>query len=375
MPVSEQAVGDRLVLSPQEALVAGGPAEEFEQRVQVLFREGHRRLVTDLRAVPHVDSAGIRALVRGHTTAQRLGATFALACPNARVRTMLAASRLESVFQIFDTLEKARARTVPWRALRIGAFGVLVCGSLLYAGLRWPMELTGVPIDFEGTFATGRGPTAAPAHRFQPFIELLKLVAAALIGLLVTSIHRPALRDRQPSRSMEHAQTLLCISGAMMMVIIGNSLVRAFGIAGAASIIRFRTPVDDPKDVTILFLLMGLGMSTGVGAFAVAGLGTAFLCVLLVTLDTLRDHKPRAMVVEVVAEGREFPIDHVHGVFARHKIVFEPREISQGDEVTIEYLTTLDPRISLEEISAQLMAPGKGIQSVSWENPKRSSGM
>ena len=70
---------------------------------------------------------------------------------------------------------------------------------------------------------------------------------------------------------------LLCMSGALMMIIIGNSLARAFGIAGAASIIRFRTPVDDPKDVTILFLLMGLGMSAGLGAFAVAGLGTAFL--------------------------------------------------------------------------------------------------
>ena len=64
---------------------------------------------------------------------------------------------------------------------------------------------------------------------------------------------------------MEQAQTLLCVSGAMMMIIIGNSLARAFGIAGAASIIRFRTPVDDPKDVTILFLLMGLGMSSGLG--------------------------------------------------------------------------------------------------------------
>lgn len=373
MPVSEQAVGDRFVLSPQEALVAGGPAEEYEERVQTLFREGHRRLVTDLRAVPHVDSAGIRALVRGYTTAQRLGATFALACPNARVRTMLAAARLESVFDIFDTVEEARARTIPWRAIRTAAFAVLLCGGLLIAGLRWPEQLTGIRLDVEDALVTGRAAPAARAGSLQPFIELLKLVAAALIGLLVTSIHRPALRDRQPSRSMEHAQTLLCISGAMMMIIIGNNLARAFGIAGAASIIRFRTPVDDPKDVTILFLLMGLGMSSGVGAFAVAGLGTAFLCVLLVALEHLRDHKPRAMVVEVVAGGREFPADHVHGVFARHKIVFEPREISQGDEVTVDYHVTLDPRIAIEEINAQLMAPGKGIQSVSWENPKRGA--
>src|SRR4030095_4126565 len=93
-----------------------------------------------------------------------------------------------------------------------------------------------------------------------------KMIAAALIGALVTAIHTPVSRDRP--KSLEQAQTLLCVSGAMMMIIIGNSLARAFGIAGAAGIVRFRTPVDDPKDVTILFLLMGLGMAAGLGVSA-----------------------------------------------------------------------------------------------------------
>ena len=202
-----------------------------------------------------------------------------------------------------------------------------------------------------------------------PFIELLKLVVASLIGLLVTAIHQPAGRER--GRSMEQAQTLLCVSGAMMMIIIGNSLARAFGIAGAASIIRFRTPVDDPKDVTILFLLMGLGMSVGLGAFAVAGLGTAFLCVALFVLDRVASQKSRVMSVEVLADGRQFPNTHVEGVFARNEIVFEPREISQADDVTVKYLTWLDPRLSLEDLSGQLMDPGAGVKSVTWEHPKR----
>jgi hypothetical protein len=35
--------------------------------------------------------------------------------------------------------------------------------------------------------------------------------------------------------------------GAMVMVIIGSSVARAFGMAGAAGIVRFRTPVEDPR--------------------------------------------------------------------------------------------------------------------------------
>jgi len=171
---------------------------------------------------------------------------------------------------------------------------------------------------------------------------------------------------------MEQAQILLCVSGAMMMIIIGNSLVRAFGIAGAASIIRFRTPVDDPKDVTILFLLMSLGMSIGLGSLAVSGLGTAFLCVTLLVLDQVARQSARVMAVEIVANGREFPTSHVEGVFARNQITFEPREIEQSDDVTIKYQTWLSPQMSLEDLSSQLMGGGTaGVSGVSWERPKK----
>jgi len=162
------------------------------------------------------------------------------------------------------------------------------------------------------------------------------------------------------------------VSGAMMMIIIGNSLARAFGIAGAAGIVRFRTPVDDPKDVTILFLLMGLGMAAGLGALAVAGLGTAFLCITLLLLDRMATQKARVMSVEMTAPGRQFPTSRVEGVFVRNEVVFEPREISQGkNDISVKYHTWLDPRASLDDLSAQLMAEGMGVESVSWDQVKR----
>src|SRR5258707_11972549 len=163
------------------------------------------------------------------------------------------------------------------------------------------------------------------------------------MGALVTAGSQRASRDNR-TKSLEQAQTLLCVSGAVMMIIIGNSVARAFGIAGAAGIIRFKTPVDDPKDATILFLLMGLGMATGLGAFAVAGLGTAFLCTTLLVLDHLATQKSRPMSVEISAPGRTFPTPHVEGVLARNDVVFEPRQISQGkNDITAKYHTWLDP--------------------------------
>jgi anti-anti-sigma factor len=365
-----KGVGNRLVLSPQEPIVGGGAAEAFERDLQKLFRRGYRELIVDLSAVPTIDSAGVRALVRGHTSAQRVAGSLRVAGLTPAVRHVLELSRLGDVLELYDSVEAARLASWPWRTIRIWLSVVVVSGALVAIGLRWPDVLSRVPE--AATFPPSESRPAAEAHRLQPFIELLKLLAAAAIGQLVTSIHQPSPRERPLARSMEQAQTLLCVSGAMMMIIIGNNLARAFGIAGAASIIRFRTPVDDPKDVTILFLLMALGMAAGLGSFAVAGLGTAFLCVALLTIGRFASQTTRVMSVEILARGRQFPTSHVEGVFARNQIVFEPREISQSDDVTVKYLTWLDQRASLDEISSQLMTAGSGVESVAWEHPKRA---
>jgi len=283
---------------------------------------------------------------------------------------VLELSHLSGIFEMYDSVEAAKIAAWPWTAIRAATGGALLCGALVWIGLQWPAELAGIGTTL-GSALTGGGEGQSTSGRFQPFLELGKLVAAALIGVLVTAVHQPASKDRAGGRSMEQAQMLLCVSGALMMIIIGSSLVRAFGIAGAASIIRFRTPVDDPKDVTILFLLMGLGMSIGVGAFAVAGLGTAFLCLTLVALDLMVKQQARVMSVEIVADSRTFPSTRVEEIFARNHVIFEPREIAQSDEVTVKYHVWLDPRASLDDLSAELMRDAPGVSAVAWEHPKR----
>jgi anti-anti-sigma factor len=361
-----------MVLSPQEPLITGGPAEELERRIQETFKGGYEHVVIDLRGVPTADSGGIRALVRGHTSAQRLNRRFTLVSPNPKVRELLELSLLTRVLEVVDSLVEAKARTIPWDRVWTGVAVAMVGLALVGVGMRYP-DLGLTAPDLSGQLRDRAAAAAEAAPFAHPLFELAKLVAAAVIGMLVTVVHRQYRvgAERQTNPTMDQAQVLLCISGAMMMIIIGNNLARAFGIAGAASIIRFRTPVEDARDITILFLLMGLGMAAGLGALAVAGLGTLFLCAMIPLLNMFSSERPRQMLVEIVAEERDFPTAHVHHVFAVNGILFEPREVSQGDEATAKYLTTLKPTDSLEDLSAQLMVGKKGIKNVSWSPPKR----
>ncbi len=363
---------DRLLLSPQEALIAGGPAEELERRIQEVFKSGIEHVVIDLRGVPAADSAGVRALVRGHTSAQRLNRRFTLVSPNPKVKELLELSLLTRVLEVVDTLVEAKTKTIPWDRVWTGIAVAVVGVALVGVGMEWPGLGLEAPVATTGAIPGVTNVPASPLALANPLFELAKLIASAVIGMLVTIVHRQYRHERSANPALDQAQVLLCISGALMMIIIGNSVARAFGIAGAASIIRFRTPVEDARDITILFILMGLGMAAGLGALAVAGLGTLFLCAMIPILNVFSSERPRQMMVEIIAEDRDFPMSHVHHVFAVNGILFEPREVSQGDEATAKYLTTLKPTDSLEDLSVQLMGDGKkGIKNVSWSPPKR----
>jgi hypothetical protein len=206
------------------------------------------------------------------------------------------------------------------------------------------------------------------------FAEGAKLAAAAGIGLIIVFVQRRARREQPLTRSMEQAHVLLCLAGALTMLIVGDSLPRAFGIAGAAAIVRFRTPIDDPRDITVLFLLMALGMAAGLGLVSIAAIGTLAVSACIFLLQHGHTEAPRAMKVALIAEGRQFPATHVSSIFAAHQIAVEPIEFSHGDKASVRYRALLNRETSLDAVSAELLsgASTPALASVSWEASKKS---
>jgi hypothetical protein len=219
-------------------------------------------------------------------------------------------------------------------------------------------------------YGAGRLPTlpltAPPAAR---------LALAAAIGLVLTAVHTHIKKGRTPGYSLARAQTLLCVAGALTMILIDNSVARAFGIAGAASIVRFRTPVDDPTDATVLFLSMALGMASGVGSFGLALSGTVGVCLLLLAFGAFAPQPTRRNIsIELVSSGHEFPARHVRAVFARHGVAIEPSEWSQDAATRITYRASVDESLPLEALGDELMNRGEaGLQSVTWEVRKNGA--
>jgi hypothetical protein len=71
---------------------------------------------------------------------------------------------------------------------------------------------------------------------------------------------------------------LIGIVAATILQAIGESVAIGLGIIGALSIIRFRTVLDDPRNITFMFASLGAGIACGVLGFGIALTGTLVFC-------------------------------------------------------------------------------------------------
>lgn len=116
---------------------------------------------------------------------------------------------------------------------------------------------------------------------------VLRVGLAALLGAIVAfrPWRRFMGRARPPSAQAAQSQTLIAASGAMMVIVIGESIARAFGLVGLGSFIRFRSGIRDPRDAALLFVMIGIGMACGLGLPVMAAGGASLVIALLLLFD------------------------------------------------------------------------------------------
>jgi hypothetical protein len=90
------------------------------------------------------------------------------------------------------------------------------------------------------------------------------------------------------SRSFVQALVLLAIIVTLVMLAVGDSMARAFGLFGALALIRFRTPIKDSRDTVFLFLSVAIGITVGVQNPMLAVAGTTTTLVIAVYLFGIR---------------------------------------------------------------------------------------
>lgn len=117
---------------------------------------------------------------------------------------------------------------------------------------------------------------------------ILVIGSAIILGLVISLVYMKTHKKDGFSSGFTLSITMLPVIIAIIILLVGNNVARAFSLAGAFSIIRFRSAPGDPKDITYIFFTLAVGLTCGMGYIGYAFIFTAILCVFVLLLDKMQ---------------------------------------------------------------------------------------
>jgi uncharacterized membrane protein YhiD involved in acid resistance len=207
------------------------------------------------------------------------------------------------------------------------------------------------------------------------------MLLAALLGGLIAYRRRLTVFEHD----LFHAHILLSVAGALMMLIVGNQLARAFGLLGAASVVRYRYGLRNPRDASMLIIALGVGMATGVRLYALAVSVAVIVFVFVRGLDLFTTRSNLLMVItrpttlKLHATQPEEVLVRVDQVFKRHGISFrlkrycrEKQEVGGLPVFALTYTVYLNPGDNRSALTSEIVDPA--VVSMRWETKKPRKG-
>jgi hypothetical protein len=115
---------------------------------------------------------------------------------------------------------------------------------------------------------------------FTPQSVVLSLLVAFILGQLLAWVYYATHTGLSYSRSFVQSLILIAVVVSLVMAVIGNSIITAFGLLGALALVRFRNVIKDTRDVVFIFCSLVIGMAAGTQHYAIAAVGTVALGVI-----------------------------------------------------------------------------------------------
>jgi uncharacterized membrane protein YhiD involved in acid resistance len=153
------------------------------------------------------------------------------------------------------------------------------------------------------------------------------------------------------------------------MLIVGASLARAFGIVGVASLIRYRTKVDDPKDASVMLGCLTVGLASGVELYGLAAFATLFILGMLWIVESLEPERLKTFELKVSAQDPPELRRDLEQLLRRSNVKVELRTAGPKELV---YEANLPLSMPTDRVSnAILKLRPSGELEVVWEEKKK----
>ncbi len=122
-------------------------------------------------------------------------------------------------------------------------------------------------------------------YEFPSFkVAIFSLLLAFVLSTVIAYTYKFTYRGISYSGNFFQAMVLSSSAASMVIMAVGNNIAVGFGIIGAIAIIRFRTRINEPRNIIFIFASLGVGIATGVYGYSIAIAGTLIFCSVAVML-------------------------------------------------------------------------------------------
>jgi uncharacterized membrane protein YhiD involved in acid resistance len=232
-----------------------------------------------------------------------------------------------------------------------------------------------------GTLASARQPdpftaekskssstTVPPDSRSEITEALIRLPVAALLGAVLAL--RPRRRGTPPRQpAVIQTQIILAIVGSVVMMVVGTNLARAFGVVGAAGLVRYRAKVEDPKDAGVMLSTLAIGLASGVGLYAMAVFSAGFILIALWIIESFEPQSLKHYEVKIkIGDDTDGHRPQIETILTRYRLHFELQS-SSDEEVCYDVQVPLE--VERDGVTdAILKLDPKGHAAVDWSEKK-----
>jgi len=118
--------------------------------------------------------------------------------------------------------------------------------------------------------------------------SLIAMLAAFAVGILISLVYMRTYKNNNPSQSFALTIVILPAVISVIILLVGSNIARAFRLAGAFSIIRFRSVPGDPKDIAYVLFALAAGLACGMGYLTFGFLFTLVVCLVMLILNAIK---------------------------------------------------------------------------------------
>ncbi len=154
---------------------------------------------------------------------------------------------------------------------------------------------------------------------FNPQTVLLSLLLAFVLGQVLAWVYYMTHSGLSYSRSYVQSLILITVVVSLVMTVIGNNIITAFGLMGALALVRFRNVIKDTRDIAFIFCALVVGMAAGSHRYLTAILGTAILSLIIIYLflTDFGSHEPHNGFLRFSLRGPLAPDHPVSDILQR----------------------------------------------------------